>query len=430
MTKRPDLAVFLYDRHVADLVDAGFGDTAVCYTSEAVADPARSRLSLSLPVRDTLYPATGAAGRWVRSLLPEGRALAWAVQHFGIPEDDRYGLIAALGADVAGAVRILAPPDTSSHQGHYERLSTEEVAEAVRRAPEEGLALNRPRGVRLSLAGMQDKVLLHRIDDAFFLPIDGAPSSLIVKPEPPIRADGLDLTGLATNELYCLTLARKCGLGAAEATVERFGGIPALVVVRFDRVERDGRLERLHQEDLLAAMGLDPLLKYEQALVQRRQPAGGFADAAAVVARPGPTLAEMAALLSDHIGVANLLPFVESVTFNAVIGNADSHARNYSILLPPSGTVALAPLYDLISTRLYEGLDAQTPQRINGRTQIDDVRIDDLVAEATGWGLPPQIVERRVSDTVAAMKTNLEGAASKCVERGGIRAWRPPSRIS
>jgi serine/threonine-protein kinase HipA len=149
-----------------------------------------------------------------------------------------------------------------------------------------------------------------------------------------------------------------------------------------------------------------------------------------VVARPGPTLAEMAALLSDHIGVANLLPFVESVTFNAVIGNADSHARNYSILLPPSGTVALAPLYDLISTRLYEGLDAQTPQRINGRTQIDDVRIDDLVAEATGWGLPPQIVERRVSDTVAAMKTNLEGAASKCVERGGIRAWRPPSRIS
>jgi HipA-like protein len=102
MTKRPDLAVFLYDRHVADLVDAGFGDTAVCYTSEAVADPARSRLSLSLPVRDTLYPATGAAGRWVRSLLPEGRALAWAVQHFGIPEDDRYGLIAALGADVAG----------------------------------------------------------------------------------------------------------------------------------------------------------------------------------------------------------------------------------------------------------------------------------------------------------------------------------------
>src|SRR3546814_9052115 len=75
---------------VADLADVGFGDTALTYTAGALEAPSASRLSLSLPVRAEQYPAVGPGGRWVRSLLPEGRALAWAVQHFGIPEDDRY----------------------------------------------------------------------------------------------------------------------------------------------------------------------------------------------------------------------------------------------------------------------------------------------------------------------------------------------------
>ncbi len=419
MPGRPDLAVLLYDRHVADLVDAGFGDTAVRYTPEASTNPAGSRLSLSLPVQEAVHPALGPGGRWVRSLLPEGRALTWAVQHFGIPEDDRYGLIAVLGADVAGAVRVLTSPEGTTRPGRYERLSADELAEAVQRAPEVGLALDRARGVRLSLAGMQDKVLLHRIGNSYYLPIDGAPSSLIVKPEPPVRADGIDLSGLATNELYCLTLARKCGLRAAEASVEDFGGTAALVVTRFDRAEHGGVLERLHQEDLLGAMGLDPLLKYEQPLVERRAPAGGFADAAAVVARPGPSLADMATLLAEHLGRANLLPFIEAVTFNVIIGNADSHSRNYSVLLDPSGAVGLAPLYDLIATRSYADLDTDTPQRISGQTQIDDVRIDDLVNEAASWRLPRQVVASRVMDTVLAVRHNVERARVETIERGG-----------
>jgi len=414
--------VLLHDRHVADLVDAGFGDTAVRYTPEALSDPARSRLSLSLPVQPGIHPAAGPGGRWVRSLLPEGRALAWAVQHFGIPEGDRYGLISVVGADVAGAVRILTTPGAASGPGRYEDLSVDELNEIVTRAPEAGLALDQSRGVRLSLAGMQDKVLLHRIGDRYCLPLDGAPSSLIVKPEPPVGRDGFDFSGLATNELYCLTLARRCGLRAAEAMVDTFGGTPAVVITRFDRVERDGVLERLHQEDLLGAMGLDPLLKYEQALVERRAPAGGFADAAGVVSRPGPSLADMAALLTEHLGRANLLSFVQAVTLNVAIGNADAHARNYSVLLEPEGTVTLAPLYDLIATRCYGQLDAEAPQRINGKTLIDDVRIEDLVAEATAWGLPRPVVTKRVVDTIRAVGDHTRGAREECVTRGGDRA--------
>jgi serine/threonine-protein kinase HipA len=414
--RRP-LAVVLYGRHVADVVDAGDGYTAVRYTDAAVAEPAGARLSLSLPVRAEAYPGAGVASRWVRSLLPEGRALAWAVQAYGVPEDDRFGLLAALGADVAGAARIVAKPEDAG-EGSYLHLSTEDVASVVRRAPEHGLALDPERGVRLSLAGLQDKVALHRIDDDYCLPVDGAPSSLVLKPEPAARA-GVDLTGLATNELFCLTLARSAGLDAAAAAVVPFGGIRTLVVERFDRVHAGDRLERLHQEDVLSAMGLDPWLKYEAPHVRRVVPAGGFADAGAVTATPGPSLRAIAAFLARQIGRANVLPFLDAVTFNVAIGNADSHARNYSLLLPPNGDVRLTPLYDLICTRLYPALDAEAAQRVNGKWDLDAIVVADLVAEAATWTLPPGVAEQRIRRVLAAVVDSLGRATEACVRGGG-----------
>lgn len=414
---RPSLAVTLYGRHVAEIIDAGIGYTAVRYTDEAVADPHGARLSLSLPVRAEAYPGAGVASRWVRSLLPEGRALSWAVQEYGIPEDDRFGLLAVLGADVAGAARILVRPEDND-DGDYVLLSAENLALTVERAPVHGLALDAKRRVRLSLPGLQDKVVLHRIGDDYYLPIDGAPSSLVVKPEPALRED-VDLTGLATNELFCLTLAQAVGLAAAEARVETFGARPALVIQRFDRVRKGDRLERVHQEDLLSAMGLDPWLKYEAPHAQRLVPAGGFADTNAISSTPGPSLQAMADFLAKHIGRVNVLPFLEAVTFNVAIGNADSHARNYSVLLPPNGAVHLTPLYDLICTRLYPELDSDAAQRVNGTWDLDGIGVSDIVAEAITWTLPAGVAEGRVRNILETIMGALGTAVDVCVERGG-----------
>src|SRR3546814_15058558 len=128
---------------VADLADVGFGDTALTYTAGALEAPSASRLSLSLPVRAEQYPAVGPGGRWVRSLLPEGRALAWAVQHFGIPEDDRYALIGELGSDVAGAVEVLPEGAGSSAGGHSDTPSGAHPPPLVGPPPQAGLGLAR-----------------------------------------------------------------------------------------------------------------------------------------------------------------------------------------------------------------------------------------------------------------------------------------------
>ncbi len=414
---RPPLVVTLYGRHVADVVDAGPGYTALRYTDAAVAEPIGAQLSLSLPVRAETYPGAGVASRWVRSLLPEGRALAWAVQAYGIPEDDRFGLLAVLGADVAGAARIVAKPEDAD-RGSYSLLSTDDLASLVRRAPEHGLALDPERGVRLSLAGLQAKVVLHRVGDDYFLPIDGAPSSVVLKPEPGARTE-VDLTGLATNELFCLTLARAAGLDAAAAELVPFDGIPTLVVERFDRARPGGHLERLHQEDLLSAMGLDPWLKYEAPHVRRVVPAGGFAEARAITVTPGPSLRVMADVLARHMGRVHVLSFLEAVTFNVAIGNADSHARNYSVLLPPTGRIELTPLYDLICTKLYPALDTEAAQRVNGKWELDAVKAADLVAEAATWTLPATVAERRVRGVLSAVVEALGPATETCVRRGG-----------
>ena len=414
---RPDLKVILYGRHVADVLDTGFGDTAVRYTRDANDHPTTSRLSLALPVQEAVHITHGPGGRWVRSLLPEGRALAWAVEHFGIAEDDRFGLISVLGVDVAGAVQILTDDEQPLGHGTYEVLDDTELGGLMQRAPNQGLGLDRERGVRLSLAGMQDKLLLYSDHGHYYLPINGAPSTLIVKPQP---APERNVDGLVTNELFCLTLARLVGLDVALAYAAPLGGTPALIVHRFDRQHRnDGTVERIHQEDLLGALGMDPLLKYEYAQVVRSTGVGGFAERTVYNSRPGPSLADLAQLLTTHLGRGRVAAFLEAVTFNIAIGNADAHARNYSLLFSPSGAVSLAPLYDLVSTTMWDHLDREPAQRVSGIDDLDEIRLEHLVQEARSWSMPETFSRRRIIGVLERVAAAAGAARDECVTLGG-----------
>jgi serine/threonine-protein kinase HipA len=414
---RDPLDVWLYGRHVAHVHDAGFGDTSVAYSHAAVDQPVGAALSLSLPVRRDRYPTAGPGGRWVRSLLPEGRALDWAVTEFAIPADDKFGLISVLGRDVAGAVQIVEAGESPDAAGHYEPLTDDETISVVDRAHDTPLGLNRARRVRLSLAGMQDKILLHRDVDGWHRPVDGASSTVIIKPQP--RPSGnRDYPGLTTNELYCLTLADACGIPAARATVERFGELEALVVERYDRTVTPAGVTRIHQEDFLGALGLDPLIKYEYGTSELLSAAGGWASQPAA-ARRGPSLADLADLVSATMGKARLVEFAARVLFNVIVGNADAHARNYSVLLHPDGTVSQTPLYDVVCTLLYPDLDTDHAQRIAGVCELDAVTYHDLVAEQGSWGVPPTTAARRTTQLIERIAASTDQGAERCVAAGG-----------
>lgn len=68
--------------------------------------------------------------------------------------------------------------------------------------------------------------------------------------------------------------------------------------------------------------------------------------------------------------------FVRQLAFNVAIGNADAHAKNYSVLLAGS-QVRLAPLYDSLPTYLYPKYDARLAMSIDGAQHP---------ADAIGWG--------------------------------------------
>ena len=52
-------------------------------------------------------------------------------------------------------------------------------------------------------------------------------------------------------------------------------------------------------------------------------------------------------------GEPGIVEFVRRLVFNALIGNADMHMKNWSLIYPDGRSAALAPAYDLLSTIAY-----------------------------------------------------------------------------
>jgi hypothetical protein len=106
-------------------------------------------------------------------------------------------------------------------------LSEHELADLIQNLPARPLGAD-PRGIRMSLAGAQDKLLLTRVNERWYMPVDGYPSTHIIKPTTvwPHSAE---------NEALVLALSRECGLSDSAVWIERIGDAAALVAERFDR---------------------------------------------------------------------------------------------------------------------------------------------------------------------------------------------------
>jgi serine/threonine-protein kinase HipA len=175
----------------------------------------------------------------------------------------------------------------------------------------------------------------------------------------------------------------------AQAEVITIGGTPALAVERYDRTPT---LDRVHQEDGCQATGAPAGWKYES--------------------EGGPSLAAIAGVLRDFAGVEDREQLLRRTTFNVVIGNADAHAKNLSIVHTRAGEIALAPLYDTCATVALRATNDQgiaipndptMGQMIDGILDINRVRQANLIAEATRWGLRPQRARVVVEETIEAV---------------------------
>lgn len=343
-------------------------------------------ISVGLPVQPGSYPHEKVRP-FFEGLLPEGEARRMLAYDFRVAEDDVFGLLRALGRDCAGALVILpeGEPFPAQNPSRVQALTAAEVAQRLRQLDSEPLGVDQH--VRISLAGVQHKLVLSRLPSGdWALPVGGLPSTHILKRANPRFA------GMVANEAYCLAVARHLGLNVAEATIFQ---IPEdiLVVTRYDRTQGpQGTITRIHQEDLAQALRLPSSAKYEE--------------------RGGPSLRRVAQLLREATGSSESLERLLDITFlNLVVGNADAHAKNFSLLHLQPGVVRLAPAYDIMSTSWYPQADRRLAMAVHGKTSVLEVGIADLVTEAVSWRLHRGRVLTRVTRLLDLLPTTLAAAA-------------------
>jgi len=398
------LGVWLDGLRVAELQQAGEG-IRCRYTEEALERwPLNSPLlSCSLPLDSS--PAD--ALPFCVGLLPEGQALQTLAEQAGLPATDAFGLLARYGRDVAGAL-VIVPGDEAPDPSEFgvEPYDAEALEGAV--AELDDFPLGAHEDSELSLAGIQDKLLLARLPDGGWgRPTGGRPSTHILKRE------DLRYPGLIEAEAHCLILARAAGLTTIDVELTELASYPCLIVSRYDREVDGGQVRRIHQEDLCQALAIDPRGSRGRAKYER---AGG------------PSLRQAAQLLDTYAadGQAELDRLVAAVAFTVLIGNADAHGKNLSLLHPDPEDVSLAPLYDTVPTILWSRLRTEAAMAIGGQPMLPDVGLADIAREAIRWPHPAQRVERIAVETVEAVLAAVEVGAipsgsevAKLVERRG-----------
>ncbi|HEY1652019.1 MAG TPA: type II toxin-antitoxin system HipA family toxin [Acidimicrobiales bacterium] len=363
--------------------------------------PDATPLSVCMPTQVASH-SDRAITPWLWGLLPDNEAVLsrWARQ-FHVSTSSPFSLLSTpVGEDCAGAVRFAAPDELDrvlKRPGTVTWLTEDDVAQRLRELREDSTAwLGRTFTGRFSLAGAQAKTALLCEDGRWGFPSGTFPTTHILKP----AVLGLDDHDL--NEHLCLDAARRCGLLVARTRVAQFAGESAIVVDRYDRLNRDGSILRIHQEDLCQALGVPPSRKYQN------EGGPGPADIAHLVRR----------VMPPRIADATVARFADALIWNWVVGGTDGHAKNYSLLLA-GNQIRLGPLYDIASALPYGTHEKKLRLAM---TIGDDYRVypwrNSWPAAARDLGLDADALMTRVDELTARAPDAVRDAAGAEVVKG------------
>jgi len=367
------------------------GDTQFAYDAAWLADATAPALSFSLPKQAEPFNRR-ACQPFFGGILPEEGQRTAIARALGVSADNEFRLLEHLGGEVAGALTLLpegealSPPSAAAPK----LLNDDDLVRLLDHLPMRPMLAGED-GLRLSLAGAQSKLPVLVIDSQIALPAPGQPTSHILKP--PIAR----FAGTTENEYFCMSLARAVGLDVAPVEIRTVGGRSFLLITRYDRAAGPaGDLTRLHQEDFAQALGVPSHRKY--------------------ASEGGPNFPDCFALL--HRAATrpprDILRLLDAAIFNLIIGNADAHAKNFS-LLHKEGAITLAPLYDLLSTVLYPELSPKLAMKIGGKAVLDDIEARHWDRFAADAQLGAPFVLKRVGELCNAVTSVTDGDFGKSI---------------
>ena len=380
---------------VGQLTQDRHGELGFGYTDDWLRNENAQPLSASLPKREEPF-SRRECRPFFGGLLPEDSQRNAAAQALGVSSGNDFALLDGLGGDVAGALQLL-PPGQPPEEPDFDRqptaLDEADLIGVLDALPTRPL-LAGEEGLRLSLAGAQSKVPVVLVDGEIALPVPGQPTTHILKP--PIAR----FPGTTENEAFVMRLAAEIGLDVAAVQPRVIGNREFLLIERYDRsVGTDGSIQRIHQEDFCQALSVPPELKY--------------------ATEGGPTLETCFSLLrSISLRPAlDVLKLLDAVILNLIVGNADAHGKNFSILYHESGP-RLAPLYDLLSTVAYPELSPRLAMRIGTQATLGELNAEGWAAFASSARLGLPLVRRRLAEICESAKARAEHVASALMQPG------------
>jgi serine/threonine-protein kinase HipA len=376
------LTVWWRDQTVGALRIDRQGDIEFTYAEAWRAASHARAISVSLPLRAEPY-LRREARPFFEGLLPEESQRIAVARALGVSQQNEFRLLEQIGGEVAGALSLWPEgetPPAASYDTSPTPLSEDALIALLDRLPTRPL-LAGEEGLRLSLAGAQAKVPLVLTGAGLALPRPGEPTTHILKPPIARFADTTE------NEAFAMRLAKGIGLDTADVDIVTVRDRSFLLVKRYDRqTDSEGRVQRLHQEDFCQAMGYTSAQKY--------------------AADGGPVFRDCFALLRRAATrpARDVLRLLDAALFNLIIGNADAHGKNFSLLYE-NDEITLAPLYDLLSTVSYPDLSPNLAMKIARRARLEDLVTRDWAKFAEETGLTEPFIRRRavaLADAVIA----------------------------
>ena len=366
------LTVYLNDRQVARLTDDN-GAMSLSYLPDYAADPRNEPLSHALPLRPEPY-GHQEVEPFLSGLLPDDIIRTRIGRILQIPRENTFAFLKAIGGECAGAIAFFAEGQMpASSVGRFRRLSDSEAGAILDSLEKRPLDVGED-GFRISGAGAQDKLIACWKRGTVLLPLDGTPSTHIIKTA--IR----DYPDSVENECFSMKLAEACGLAVARCRIALIGGKRRYVCERYDRMESDGVVRRLHQEDFCQLLRVDPGRKYE--------------------ALGGPGILESMRLMREmSLTAADTLEFLRRIIFNFLIGNGDAHGKNFSVLYRER-KVALSPMYDVMSTAVYPDVSPRMAMKIDGEYAFRWMTRGKFLRQAERLGFAPRTMGKEIDRMV------------------------------
>ncbi|HED19317.1 MAG TPA: type II toxin-antitoxin system HipA family toxin [Gammaproteobacteria bacterium] len=344
------------------------------FSQDYINDPDRPVLSLSFKDQigeliTDIRPAKTRLPPFFSNLFPEGSMRDYLAKRAGVNANREFFLLWVLGRDLPGGMTVEPagdgawPPD--SHDDDEDDGSGRDDTE---------------KPLRFSLAGVQLKFsAVMEATGGLTIPAEGVGGSWIVK------LPSMKFEGVPENEFAMMTLARMIGIDVPDVElvdVEAISELPegigrlkgsALAIKRFDRTDDGGKI---HMEDFAQVFNVYPERKYGRASYRN-----------------------IAEVIWAENGKGGIEEFIRRLIFSVLIGNADMHLKNWSLIYPDQRLAVLSPGYDFVSTIAYIDDDKMALGFLKSKSMFD-LSIDALKRFTAKARLPEKLVVNAGTETV------------------------------